>query len=257
VFLIINMLYLIGLGIYDEGDISIKGVEILKRVDRIYAELYTSFFNGDLKTIENWVGKRINILDREDLEGHPDDNILYNSSKKDVALLVCGDPLIATTHADILLRANKMGIKVKVIHSSSVYSAIAETGLHIYKFGKTTTLPFPEKKYFPTSPYNVIKENLRGGMHTLILLDIKYEEKRFMTINEGIEILLKMEKIKRENVIDNETLIVGVARLGNDTTIKTGTLNDLIDFNFGGPPHSIIIPANLHFTEEEMLNLFK
>jgi len=88
-------------------------------------------------------------------------------------------------------------------------------------------------------------------------LDIKYEEKRFMTINEGIEILLKMEKIKRENVIDNETLIVGVARLGDDTTIKTGTLNDLIDFNFGGPPHSIIIPANLHFTEEEMLNLFR
>jgi diphthine methyl ester synthase len=36
------MLYLVGLGLADETDITIKGLEIVKTADRVYLEAYTS-----------------------------------------------------------------------------------------------------------------------------------------------------------------------------------------------------------------------
>jgi len=178
------MLYLIGLGIYDERDITLRALEILRDVERVYAEFYTSAFNVNLKDLEKLIGKRIHILSRNDLEQHPEENILKDSLNKKTALLAPGDPMVATTHVDIILRARKLGIKTKVIHASSIYSAVAETGLQVYKFGKTTSIPFPEKSYFPTSPYDVLRENLKNGMHTLFLLDIKPEENKFMSVND-------------------------------------------------------------------------
>ena len=50
------MLYLVGLGLYDEKDISLKGLEALKRADVVYAEFYTAcLFGGDLHSLRvNW-----------------------------------------------------------------------------------------------------------------------------------------------------------------------------------------------------------
>ena len=36
------MLYLIGLGLAGEKDISVKGLEIIRQADRVYLEAYTS-----------------------------------------------------------------------------------------------------------------------------------------------------------------------------------------------------------------------
>ncbi|KAK6428529.1 diphthine synthase, partial [Oleoguttula sp. CCFEE 5521] len=36
------MLYIIGLGLADERDISVKGLEIVKRAERVYLEAYTA-----------------------------------------------------------------------------------------------------------------------------------------------------------------------------------------------------------------------
>lgn len=36
------MLYLVGLGLADETDITVKGLEIVKRAERVYLEAYTS-----------------------------------------------------------------------------------------------------------------------------------------------------------------------------------------------------------------------
>ena len=250
------MLYLIGLGINDEKDISINAVETLKKVNVVYAELYTSFFNGDLSVIEGWAGKKINVLSRYDLEEDIEGNVLSNP-QEDVALLVCGDPLIATTHADVILRAKKKGVEVKIIHSSSIYCAVAETGLQIYKFGKTTTLPFPQGDYFPTSPYDVIRKNHELGLHSLVLLDVKSDENRFMTVNEGLRFLLRMEDEKRKRLISGNLFLVGIARLGGDSLIRAGSLDELIELDFGRPPHSLVIPGELHFTEKDMLDLFR
>lgn len=250
------MLYLIGLGLYDEKDISMRGVEILHGCDEIYAEFYTSAFRGDIEKLEELAGRRVRILTRRDLEENPEGNVLRNSRNMHVALLVPGDPLVATTHIDLILRARKLGIETRIIHSSSIYSAIGETGLQPYKFGKTTTIVFPEKGYFPTSPYNVIKENLGKGLHTLILLDVRAEEKRFMTANEAIELLLNIEYSRKEGVFTSDRICIVAARLGGDSVIKAGTVEDIRKEKFGNAPHILIVPGKMHFMEEEALEMY-
>ena len=147
------MLYFIGLGLFDEKDISLRGAEILKTVDVIYAEFYTaSLFGGSINSLEELLGVEIDILNREEVE---DENILLiEAENKDVAFLSAGDPLIATTHSDMMIQARKMNIKTRVVHSASILSAAPGiAGLQAYKFGKVTTIPFTEANYFPYSPY--------------------------------------------------------------------------------------------------------
>lgn len=251
------MLYFIGLGLYDEKDLSLRGLEIIKKCSEVYAELYTSFFHGDLKKLEELSGKKIRVLEREDLE-EKSSKLIEKAKKENVAILVPGDPMIATTHAAILIDAMKKGIKTKVVHSSSIYSGIGETGLHIYKFGRTVSLPYPQDNYMPESPYLYIKENLDLGLHTLVLLDVKAEQKKFMSINEALRILLEIEERKRLGVITAEKEVLGISRLGSDDQlIRYGAVKKLIELDFGKPPHSLVIPGKLHFMEEEMLNFFR
>lgn len=234
------MLYLIGMGIQDEKDISLRGLEACKKCSKVYAELYTNPMNIDIKNLEKLVGKKVMVLERKQVE---EENMILESAKKeDVAFLVGGDPLIATTHSDIVLRAKKQGIKVKIIHSSSIYSAVAETGLMIYKFGRTVSIPFSQKNYAPKSPYEKIKLNLKDGLHTLVLLDIG------MKANQGLELL--------KNEIDDTNLIV-CAHLGENSLIKYGKINELIKQDFGELPHCIIIPGELHFHEKEFLETLR
>ena len=242
------MLNLIGLGLNDETDLSLKAIAALKASDRIYLDTYTGLFNGSIEGLKRLCGREIAPLNRADLEERPNENVLRDGN---VSLLVVGDPMVATTHADLVLRACKLGIEVRVIHASSVYSAVAETGLQIYKFGRTTTIAYPEGSYFPKSPYDVIIENRSGGLHTLCLLDVKATEGRYMTVNEGLGLLLQMG-----DEICPDTLCVGIARLGGDAVIKYGRAERLIEVDFGGPPHTIIVPGKLHFLEEEMLARF-
>ncbi|MBC7100541.1 diphthine synthase [Methanothermobacter tenebrarum] len=248
------MLYIIGLGLYDEDDISIKGMKTLKRCDRIFAEFYTAKLKDQkLSTIREKTGKDVKILAREEIE--EDMTPLKYAQGEDVALLVPGDPLVATTHSNLILEARKKNIKTRIIHSSSIFSAAPGlAGLQIYKFGKTTTIPFPEKNYFPHSPYLTIKDNLEYNAHTLILLDIKAEENRYMSANEGLEYLLRVEKERKENIIDLNTLAVVLARVGSsDPLIRADLIKRLIVEDFGRPLHCLIIPSTLHFLEAEYL----
>jgi diphthine synthase len=224
----------------------------------VYAEFYTSFFGGSISALEALIGKKITVLSRSDVEEHPEESVLRDARGGDVSLLVCGDPMVATTHVDLALRARKLGIDVKIIHASSVYSAVAETGLQIYKFGKTTTLPYPEKNYRPTSPYDAIAENKERGLHTLVLLDVKADQKRCMTVSEGAKLFLEMEAEKKRGILAPESLCVGVARLGaEDCVIKYASLRELAKTEFGDPPHALILPGKLHFTEKEFLEGLK
>jgi len=249
------MLYLIGLGLYDEKDISIRGLEILRECDEIYAEFYTNRWCGNLKNLGL---KKARVLIRKDIEENPGENVLKNCKGKKVALLVPGDPMIATTHIDLVLRAEKLGVSVEIVHSSSVCSAISETGLQAYKFGKTASIAFPEKDYFPESFYNVLKENLELGLHTLMLLDVKSEENRFMSVNQAIEILLEIEDKRGDGVFTEKTRCVGCARLGSRRrVIKEGSAHDLLNCDFGLPPHCLVVPGELHFMEEEALVRFR
>ncbi len=44
---VVKMLYLVGLGLADETDITVKGLEIVKKADRVYLEAYTSILLVD------------------------------------------------------------------------------------------------------------------------------------------------------------------------------------------------------------------
>lgn len=249
------MFYLIGLGLFDEKDISLKGLEALKNVDKVYAEFFTShLFGSSFEAIEETIGKKIEVLVRNEVE--EERKFIDEAKDKDIALITGGDPLIATTHSDFLVTCSKRGIPYEVIHGFSILSsAPAISGLQGYKFGKVTTIPFPDHNFYPKSPYLAIEENLKMDLHTLVLLDIQAHNNRYMTVNEGLEYLMNIkESLEDEGSIDEDTLAVGIARVGSkDVVVQAGKISELIDFDFGGPLHCLIIPSKLHIVEAEYL----
>ncbi|MFP4000470.1 MAG: diphthine synthase [Candidatus Natronoplasma sp.] len=248
-------LIFIGLGLYDDKDISVKGLQNARDADRVYSEFYTSsLFGASLEDIEDRLKKDVIGLSRDEVEKEAVP--LEKAEKGKVAFLTGGDPMAATTHIDLRLRAEEKGIETKIIHSSSIFSAVpSQLGLQHYKFGRTVTLPFRDgKKEYPTSPYENIKENMDRGLHTLVLLDINSEDQRYMSVKEGVEALLHLEEELKEGVIAEDTLLAGLARVGSDDTkIKAGYLEELLDHDFGDGLHSIVVFGNLHFMEVESL----
>ena len=251
-----NMLYFVGLGLSDEKDISVKGLEIVRKCSKIFLETYTSKLLVDKKRLEEFYGREIIDADRTMVESNSD-IIIDSAANEDACFLVVGDPFGATTHSDLFLRAHEKGIAVKVIHNVSIMNAIGETGLELYKFGKTTSVPFPMPNFRPETPYNVLLENKANGLHTLVLLDIKVPENRFMTVNDAIRYLLELESSRKEGAFTPETICIGIARIGSDSQkIVSGTASQLKDYDFGLPLHSLIVPGNLHFIEEDMIKFF-
>jgi len=240
------MLYLIGLGIWDESDISLKGVQKCKESDAVYVELYTANWGGSLKRLENIIGKKIIQITRSGMEEEIG-KIINEAKKKTVSILVPGDPLVATTHTHVILEAGKAGVETKVIHSSSIYSVIAKTGLQIYKFGRTSTVVAPTKDYAPDSFYDVITENKKMGLHTLMLLDIE------MDVKKAVEVLLGIEEKKKMNVLKKDTKILACSKLGSDEEkMVYETAAKLLKTGLPSPA-VLIIPGKLHFSEEEFI----
>lgn len=165
------MLYIIGLGLGDERDITLKGLEAVKKCDKVYMEAYTSLLSFGLSTtaLENLYGKPIALADREFVEEKADE-FLSEARHADVAFLVVGDPFGATTHADLVVRAKKMGIDVKTVHNASVMNAIGICGLQLYRYGETVSIPFFTDTWRPDSFYEKIQGNRSMGLHTLCLL---------------------------------------------------------------------------------------
>ena len=251
-----NELVFIGLGLYDEKDMSIRGLEELKESDAVFAEFYTSLMPGlSIQKLEEMIGKPVNVVSRRVLEEENGQQLFEAAKKGKAAFLVQGDPMIATTHVDLRISAEKQGIKTRVIHGTSVVSAVRGiSGLQNYKYGKTVTIPFSEHGFVSETPYNVIQENKKMGLHTMCYLDIKAEEARYLTVNEGLKVLLELEKQKKEQVVTSRTLVIGVARAGSyEPTVKAGYLEDVINQDFGDPPHTLIFPGKLHFMEAEAL----
>jgi len=252
----LNELVFIGLGLYDEKDISIRGLEELKEADAVFAEFYTSLMPGlSIQKLEEMIGKPVNVVSRRVLEEENGQQLFDAAKKGKAAFLVQGDPMIATTHVDLRISAEKQGIKTRVIHGASVVSAVRGiSGLQNYKYGKAVTIPFSEQGFVSETPYNIIRENKKMGLHTMCYLDIKAEEARYLTVNEALQTLLELEKQKKEQVVTSRMLVIGVARAGSyEPTVKAGYLEAVMNHDFGAPPHTLIFPGKLHFMEAEAL----
>jgi diphthine synthase len=261
---------MVGLGLGNEEDITVRGLNIVKSADHIFLEAYTSVLGVDRERLEEFYGIPITVADRDMVEQQVEDLVLVPAKTKKVAFLVVGDPVCATTHTDLWLRARQMGIEVEMIHNASIMGAAGACGLQLYNFGHTVSIPFFEENWRPTSFYPKIKFNRQGGMHTLCLLDIKVKEPdfeammrgktkylppRFMSVNTAAEQLLEAEQTIAQQAYDGaKTLCVGLARMGQPTQcIRAGTLEELRDYDFGGPLHSMIICGDLHDLELEVL----
>ena len=247
------MLYLIGLGLHDEKDISLRGLEAIKQCDKVYLENYTSAL-CDRSALESLYGKKVEVAERELVE--QTDKLVEEAKNQNVALLIIGDPLAATTHLDIIMRAQEQAVPVTIIHNASVMTAVATTGLQLYKFGKTVTVPYPEHNFMPETYYEVLRQNQMLGLHTLLLLDLKPKEERFMSIKESIELLETLEEKKKCAVISKDTLLIGCARLGSSQACMiAGTAEALKKADFGKPPYSLVVVGDLHFMEKEAIAL--
>jgi len=133
------MLYLIGLGL-DKDDLSLKAIKTIKDCEKVYLETYTTELPYSKIEIEKIIKKNITEIQRGLIE-NKSYKLIKEAEKQDIALLVYGDPLAATTHLSLLLESKKAKVKFKVLHNASIFNAISQTGLQLYKFGKTTSIP--------------------------------------------------------------------------------------------------------------------
>lgn len=246
-----------GLGLHDEEGLTLRALSEVEAADVVFVETYTSSLQeGAIQRLEAKVGKKFRALDRKAVE---DGNTIIEAARSGrVVLLVAGDPMSATTHVDLRLRAAEESIKTSVVHGVSVMTAVPGLlGLQHYKFGRTTSLPFPQEGYSPTSPYEAVSENLARGLHTLVLLDIDAENGRFMTANEGIRLLLEMERRVGSGSLSEDSLMCVVARAGHyESAVRAGRARELVTEDFGPPLHSLVVPGKLHFMEERALEVF-
>jgi len=266
------VLYIVGLGLGDEKDITVKGLEAVKRCDRIYLEAYTSILGVNKSALEKFYGHEILEADRDTVEQEAE-AILEAAMTSEVAFLVVGDPFGATTHTDLVLRARQKGVKVEIIHNASIMNAIGAAGLQLYNYGQTVSVPFWTDSWRPDSFYEKIRENAAIGLHTLCLLDIKvkeqsienlcrgrkvYEPPRYMTVNQCIEQLLEAEETHQKSICTPQTMAVGVARVGQPTqVIVSGTLEELLNVDFGAPLHSFVICGRMHELEAEFIKAYR
>lgn len=232
------MLYLIGLGL-DLKDISIKALEAIKKCNQVYLETYTTTFPYKIQDLEKAICKKVILADRELVENQLD-IMLTDAKRKDVSLLVYGDPLAATTHITVLRECKKQKIKTEIIHNISIFNIVSETGLQLYKFGKTTSLPRWQKNYQPTSFMEIINENLSIQAHSLILVDPGLSLK---------EALQEIEDSDKDKLLKDKTLIIASCLGTSKQMIIQGKIKGLMKQKIQ-EPFSIVIPSDLNFSEE-------
>jgi diphthine synthase len=242
----------IGLGLFDHLDISEKGLQQIRSSDHVFLESYTSCLTGTtLEKMETCYGKTIRVLSREDVEQDPG-QILEPAKHREVSFLTGGDPMVSTTHIDLRIRAANEGINTRIIHGSSIISAVSGlTGLQNYRFGKSCSLPFPHGTWRPITPAEVIGKNQKESLHTIVFLDI--QKTRFMTIPDAIEILEELTRRLGFSI----PCYIGIARAGSEEpVVMAGNAQKLLTTDFGGPLHILVIPGDLHVMEHEYLTIF-
>jgi diphthine methyl ester synthase len=237
------MLYLIGLGLNEKG-ITLEGLEAIKKCKKIYLEGYTVDFPYAISELEKVIKKKIIKLERSDVES---DRLIKEAKKENIALLVYGSPIFATTHIGLLLDCEKAKVKISIVYSASVFDAIAQTGLQLYKFGKIVSMPKWEKNFEPDSFLDSVKQNYSINTHSLILVDIGFP------FNKALE---QLEKASQRTGVKLEKILVCSAMGTANAKMFYGKIPELKDKRVISP-YCFIIPGEMHFVEQESVDRFR
>ena len=273
-------LRLIGMGPGGISGMTLAAVNAAKECDYRMYEAYTALWNDvEISTLENKVGKIQKIM-RPQVENPV--KILKLAKESLVAVLIVGDPLQATTHVDLQLRAVDSGIKCEIIHGVSITTLVTGAiGLSNYKFGRQTTLTYSYENWIATSPLEIIAINKMQGLHTLVLLDLDPtgegigNQVPMQPVDALQSILLMQEKLEdRLSEFPNESLIeslkleacremcsnMGALRVVLCTDMGTDKQNisyiDLEDLKQAesGHMHCLVIPGEINEIENDALN---
>jgi len=248
------MLWFAGLGVSGTNSISLETKKVLSDADIVYLDQFTSPINkSEFEKISQMVKGKLKIGKRWIIEDGTE--ILKNAKKKNVVLLSYGDPYVATTHIELRTRAILEKIKTKSIHAaSSITAMIGECGLHYYKVGRIVTIMNEMKQM--TTPYYIIYKNLLEGNHTLLLLEFNHDSKFFLEPYKALMQIINTEKEQKRKVTSLNTFVIVASRIGfKNQKIIAGKISSLKKIKFGKPPHSIIIPGQMHFTESDALKV--
>lgn len=247
-------LVLVGLGLYGDENKS-RILSLIAGSDVVYVERYTSPVERLPKYIVEAAGDKLRFVSRRELEDYSD-KILDEAMDRNVLILSPGNPLLATTHSQLVIDARKRGVGVEIIHgTSAICAALAETGLHIYKLGGISTVVRREKASSERT-YRVLRDNLERGLHTLLLLEYDESEGYRMSPKEALTILLGYDEA---GVLNRDMLVIIVCNIGLDNKkVCVCSVGDLVDGRANFDPSDIcivVIPGSLHFTEEEFIDL--
>lgn len=237
------MLYLIGLG-SNERTITKEAIDALSKCKRIYLENYTVDFPYTQHQLEEIIGKKIISADRDKVENL---TIVDEAEKLNVALLVYGSPLTATTHITIIDECRACNVKYKICYNASIFDMVAETGLSLYKFGKVASMPAWKKSFEPTSFMQIVKDNSSIEAHSLILVDIG------LPFDKALK---QLKKAAEEYEINIDKFVICQSMGTKNRKILYRDLKEFEGYDGVKSPYCIILPSKLHFVEKEVLSQF-
>ncbi|ALU12664.1 hypothetical protein EYM_06210 [Ignicoccus islandicus DSM 13165] len=225
-----------------------EALEVIRTYEEVYADLYTSIYEGGLLECLRRHRTDVKPAYRSDLESD------FLSDKRDVALVVAGDPLAATTHSSLLLDALERGYEAKVVPGiSALQVARTKSGLSQYRFGRVVTMMYPREGInFSESVYLAIKDNDELNLHTIVLLETGYD--RSMKVSEAARLLLEESERKGDSTM-KDRMVIAMARLcWESEEIRLVTLEEAAKLDLGEPPHLMVFPSpKLHPIEEELI----
>ena len=250
-----NGLWLIGLGPGDLQQMTVSALGAARSADYRFLEGYTALLPPDeVVNLEGLIG-HWELRMRSAVE-EPNDLLALAQTAK-VALLVVGDPLQATTHVDLQIRCEEMGLPCHVEHGVSITTIVTgAVGLQSYRFGRQCTFAYPYGDYFPTSPLEVILANRERDLHTLALLDLDptgmgEDEQSPMTPEIAVDVLRMMAN-RLDVDVEDWTLVLCSDMGTDDARISVGTLDEISGVK-GGRIHCLLVPASLHDVEAAAL----
>jgi len=257
-------LRLIGIGPGNLDLMTKQAIEMCQTSDVRFLEGYTSTLPHDSENLlEEIVGNWSRLM-RPMMESA--NEILEIAKQKVVAIMIVGDPMMATTHIDIRLRCMDLGIPFLYVPGISAISlAVSTSGLQSYRFGRQVTITYQYGDYLPTSPLTQMIENKSRGLHTLALLDLDptgmgIELPVHMTPKEAGRTLLAMY----EKLIDDENIenigkwdVMVCSDLGTSSEKIISTTIEGLNEVTGGRIHCLIIPAKMHDMEKISFDYWK